>query len=63
MLILSLKEGEEIILDLRALGKGLVKITVAEIMGENVRLGVEAARDVPIHRAEIQQRIDRKEPR
>lgn len=34
-----------------------IKITVLEVKGKQVRLGIEAPGDVPVHRQEIYQRI------
>ena len=47
MLVLSRKRNESIIID------GSIVITVVEIRGDKVRLGIEAPREVPIHRQEI----------
>jgi carbon storage regulator len=47
MLVLSRKKNETIIIDDR------IKITVIEIRGDKVRLGIEAPRDVPVHRSEV----------
>ncbi len=47
MLVLSRKKNESIVIDDR------IKITVVEIRGDKVRLGIEAPRDVPIHRSEV----------
>ena len=47
MLVLSRKKNESIVID------GKIVITVVEVRGEKVRLGIEAPRDVPIHRSEI----------
>lgn len=47
MLVLSRKKNESIVIDER------IVITVVEIRGDKVRLGIEAPRDVPIHRQEI----------
>lgn len=38
-----------------------VSVTVLEIRGNQVRLGVNAPRDVSVHRQEIYQRINEKE--
>ncbi len=46
MLVLTRKVNESIIV-------GDVTITVVEIRGDKVRLGVEAPRDVPVHRREV----------
>lgn len=48
MLVLSRKMDETIII-----GDGLVVITVVEIRGDKVRLGIEAPRELSVHRSEI----------
>jgi hypothetical protein len=35
----------------------LMKVTVLDIRGTNVKLGFEADADVPVHRAEVWERI------
>ncbi len=47
MLVLSRKRDEQIII-----GDSIV-ITVVEIRGDKVRLGIEAPMDVPVHRREV----------
>jgi carbon storage regulator len=47
MLVLSRKKNESIVVD------DLIVITVVEIRGDKVRLGIEAPREVPIHRSEV----------
>ena len=47
MLVLSRKKNESIVID------GNITITVVEVRGDKVRLGIEAPREVPIHRSEI----------
>ena len=47
MLVLSRKRNESIVID------GSIVITVVEIRGDKVRLGIEAPREVSIHRQEI----------
>jgi carbon storage regulator len=47
MLVLSRKKNESIIVDDR------IVITVVEIRGDKVRLGINAPRDVPVHRSEV----------
>jgi carbon storage regulator len=49
MLCLSRKKGEKIIV-----GSGLVTITVVEIKGSVVRIGIEAPKELSVHREEIQ---------
>lgn len=53
MLVLSRKKDQRIVV-----ASGEVVITIVEIRGDSVRLGVEAARDIPIHRGEVQDAID-----
>lgn len=53
MLVLSRKKNESIIID------GEVTITVVEVRGDKVRLGIEAPREVPIHRSEVYEAIQR----
>ena len=47
MLVLSRKKSERIIID------DSIKITVVEIRGDKVRLGIEAPSNVPVHREEV----------
>lgn len=54
MLVLTRKIGESIII-----GED-IKITVTDIHGRQVRLGVEAPRDIPIYRMEVYERIKKK---
>lgn len=51
MLVLSRNQDERILI-----GDDIV-ITVAQIRGDKVRIGIDAPRDVTIHRAEIHARI------
>jgi len=53
MLVLGRKVGESIVID------GGIVITIMEIKGERVRVGVHAPRDVTVLRAEVQD--DRKD--
>jgi carbon storage regulator len=52
MLVLSRKEGERIVI-----GQDIV-ITVVEMRGDRVRLGINAPVTTPVHREEIRRRID-----
>ena len=51
MLVLSRKKSESIVID------NSVIVTLLEIRGDRVRLGVVAPREVPVHREEIQKWI------
>lgn len=47
MLVLARKSGQSIII-----GEG-IKVTVLEVRGDQVRLGIEAPQGLPVHRQEI----------
>jgi carbon storage regulator len=47
MLVLSRHENESIVID------GRIRITVVEIRGHQIRLGIEAPRDVEVWRGEL----------
>lgn len=51
MLILTRKVGETIVINEN------IRVTVLSVKGNQIRLGVEAPEDVPVHRQEIQERI------
>ncbi len=53
MLVLSRKPGERVLL-----GDG-IELTVVEVKGNRVRLGITAPDVVPVRRQEVDQRIDR----
>lgn len=53
MLVLSRKRGERIVID------DQIEITVIDIRGDKVRLGVEAPKDIPVHRREVYDEIHR----
>ena len=55
MLVLSRKKNESIVI-----AENIV-ITVVEIRGDKVRLGIEAPRDIPVHRREVYDAIKRSE--
>ena len=55
MLVLSRKKNESIIIN------NDITIVVVEIRGDKVRLGVEAPREVPVHRREVYAAIKRNE--
>jgi carbon storage regulator len=56
MLVLSRKKDESIVIN------NDITIVVVEIRGDKVRLGVEAPKEVPVHRREVFDAIARGEP-
>jgi carbon storage regulator len=57
MLVLSRKPKESVVVGGADRFERLLKVTVLEIKGASVRLGFEADDDVPVHRAEVWERI------
>jgi carbon storage regulator len=55
MLVLSRKKNESIVIN------NDITIVVVEIRGDKVRLGVEAPKEVPVHRREVYDAIMRNE--
>lgn len=55
MLVLSRRTDESIVIN------GNIEILICSVRGDKVRLGINAPRDVPVHRKEIQARLDAKE--
>ena len=53
MLILSRKLGETIVID------GHIHVTVMRVDGEVVKLGIAAPMEVPVHRKEVYEEIQR----
>ena len=53
MLVLSRKKNESIVIN------NDIRIVVVEIRGDKVRLGVEAPREVPVHRREVYEAIQK----
>jgi len=51
MLVLSRKRDEKIIIG------DNITIMIVEVRGETVRLGIEAPREVPVHRMEVYESI------
>jgi len=47
MLVLSRKKNESIVID------ESIVITVVDVRGDKVRLGISAPREVPVHRSEV----------
>jgi carbon storage regulator CsrA len=57
MLILSRRSQQAVVVGATGAGEQLLKITVLEIRGGNVKLGFEAEASVPVHRWEVWQQI------
>jgi carbon storage regulator len=55
MLVLSRKKNESIVIN------DDITIVVVEIRGDKVRLGVEAPKEIPVHRREVYDAIKRNE--
>lgn len=51
MLILARKVGQRIVID------GDIEITVVEVRGDQVRLGITAPRSVAVHRKELLEQV------
>jgi carbon storage regulator len=56
MLVLSRKKNESIVIN------NDVTVTVVEIRGDKVRLGIVAPKEVPVHRQEVFDAIHGKDP-
>lgn len=59
MLVLSRHKDEVII---AGVGEDAIRITVVEVRGDKVRLGIDAPTDVPVHREEVYNQIHREGP-
>lgn len=55
MLVLSRKKNESIVI------RDDIVITVVDVRGDKVRLGIEAPKDVPVHRREVYDAIKKAE--
>ena len=53
MLILSRKSGESIVID------GRIHVKIIRVEGDHVKVGVVAPADVPVHRLEVYEEIQR----
>lgn len=51
MLVLSRKKDESIIIN------DTIRVTIVEIRGDKVRLGIDAPKDVAVHRREVYEAI------
>jgi carbon storage regulator len=47
MLVLARKKGESIVIN------GDITVTILDIQGDRIRLGIVAPKDVPVHRQEV----------
>jgi carbon storage regulator len=52
MLVLSRKKGESIVI------RDDIVVTVVDLCGKKVRLGVEAPREIPVYRKELYDKIN-----
>ncbi len=57
MLVLSRKKNESIVIDDKII------VTVVEIRGDKVRLGIQAPKEVPVHRSEVHAAIHSEQSR
>ena len=55
MLILSRKKKESIIIN------DVITITIVDVRGNKVRIGIDAPKDIPVHRSEVYDAIKSKE--
>ena len=55
MLVLSRKPDESVVIS------DNVVVTVLSIQGDKVRLGIEAPREMPVHRREVYERIQNRD--
>lgn len=53
MLVLSRKKSETIVIN------DTIRITIVEIRGDKVRVGIDAPKDVQVHREEIYEAIQK----
>lgn len=57
MLVLSRKQQQSVMVGGSNGFEHLLKVTVIEIRGGSVRLGFDASAELPVHRAEVWERI------
>ena len=53
MLVLSRQRDEKVVID------GLIWVTIVDIRGDKVRLGIDAPSELPVHREEVFNAIER----
>lgn len=56
MLVLTRSVGERLVI-----GDGEITLTILDVRGNQVRLGIDAPKDIPVHREEIFLRIQAEE--
>jgi carbon storage regulator len=59
MLALTRVVNESVVVDLREWGLGTVEVLIISVRGDRVRVGVEAPREIPVHRREVFDSIER----
>ena len=59
MLVFTRKRDESAILDLG--GGQIAEVFIVDIRGDKVRIGIEAPKDMPVHRREVWEAIKRAE--
>ncbi|MHC4462154.1 MAG: carbon storage regulator CsrA [Planctomycetota bacterium] len=57
MLVLTRRKGESIMVGEQ------IEVTVTDVRGDKVRLGINAPKSLPVHRKEVYEAIRRREPR
>ena len=62
MLVLARKSRESVVVGAADKLNEVVRVTVVEVRGGTVKLGFEAGNEVPIHRAEVWERIRAESP-
>lgn len=56
MLILTRQKGQSIII---GMGEDMVEVSIVDIRGDNIRLGITAPRYISVHRKEIYEEIQK----
>ncbi len=56
MLVFTRKKNQQVVIDEKII------ITVVEVAGDKIRLGIEAPREVPVHRREVYDSIHEGRP-
>ncbi len=56
MLVLSRKKNEVIVIN------GDIRVTIVEVHGDRVRVGIDAPKTVPVHREEVHLQLQQQGP-